>query len=136
MKRYLALVGTATALAMMPGSAQAVDKSPQAELARVLEGREAGQPVDCITLRNARSSRLIDNTAIVYDGPGNTLYVNYPDSGADALDKWVYQRTETYGSQLCSSDTVQLYDRGSNMLSGIVFLGKFVPYRKTVSASD
>ncbi len=136
--KNLALAIGALVTAALPATALAADKdkSPKAQLARVLKDRVAGEPVDCIRLRNIQSSRIIDQTAIVYEGPGDTLYVNYPDSGAESLDKWVFQVTDTHSSQLCSIDTVQLYDRGTNMLSGIVFLGRFIPYRKTVAASD
>ena len=38
--------------------------------------------------------------------------------------------TNTFSSQLCSIDTIKLVDPTSRMLTGIVFLGDFVPYRK------
>jgi len=37
---------------------------------------------------------------------------------------------KTSGSQLCSIDSIQLHDRSSQMYSGFVSLGKFVPYRR------
>ena len=102
---------------------------PETRLAREIEGRVAGEPVDCIQLRNIRSSRIIDKTAIVYDA-GGTIYVNRPRGGRESLDQWDVLVTKTHDSQLCSIDTVQLYDSSSRMLSGIVFLGEFVPYRR------
>ncbi len=135
MKNFALTVGCALLATALPVAAHAADKSPQAQLARALEGRVAGNPVDCIQLRNIRSSQIIDKTAIVYDGPGDTLYVNYPDAGAQSLDNWVYQVTDTHSSQLCSIDTVKLYDRGSNSFSGVVFLGQFIPYRKAAEGS-
>ena len=33
-------------------------------------------------------------------------------------------------TQLCNVDTVTMVDRVSGMLTGIVFLGDFVPYRR------
>jgi len=38
--------------------------------------------------------------------------------------------TDTRSSQLCSIDTVRLYDNGSRMEMGWVGLGDFVPYAK------
>ena len=38
----------------------------EAKLAQVLEGRVAGAPVDCLTQRDIRSTRIINRTAIVY----------------------------------------------------------------------
>ena len=52
---------------------------------KLLEGRVAGEPQDCIYLPRIRSSQIIDGTAIVYDA-GSTIYVNRPRNGADTLD--------------------------------------------------
>ena len=112
------------------GAAQAQRRDRgEAELARMLAGRVPGKPVDCIDLRSAGSSRIIDRTAIVYDS-GRTLYVNRPRSGASSLDSDDILVTRTFGSQLCRLDTVRLVDRGSRISSGFVALDKFVPYAR------
>ncbi len=103
--------------------------NPEAQLARELEGRVAGEPVDCISLRQVRSSRIIDDTAIVYDA-GSTIYVNRPRAGAESLDRWDILVTRLYSDRLCSIDTVRLVDQGSRFETGFVFLGDFVPYRR------
>ena len=47
------------------------DTSPtsrsEARLARALEGRVSGKPVDCLNQRDIRSSQIIDRTAILYE---------------------------------------------------------------------
>jgi hypothetical protein len=103
--------------------------SPAQQLARETEGRVAGDPVDCIDLRRVRGSRIINDTAIVYDA-GSVIYVNEPKSGADSLDQWDTLVTRTHDTRLCSIDTVHLYDTSSRMQTGFVLLGDFVPYRK------
>lgn len=135
MKNIAYAIGCALLATAIPASAHGADKAPEAQLARALDGRIAGDPVDCIRLRDIRSSKIIDRTAIVYEGRGGTLYVNYPDGGAESLDDWDVQVTDTRSSQLCSIDTVRLYDRSFDMLTGVVFLGKFVPYRKPADES-
>jgi len=95
-----------------------------------LSGRVAGKPVDCISLRDIRSSQIIDDTAIVYDTGGGRLFVNRPRIGAESLDSDDILVTKTYGSELCSLDTVHLIDRGSQIQSGFVGLGEFVPYSR------
>jgi len=121
----------AGALMLTGGAAQAAtDKTPDAKLSRVLEGRVAGKPVDCLNLRDIRSSQIIDGTAIVYETSGGTLYVNQPKSGASSLRSGKVLVTDTRSSQLCSIDTVKLYDSGSRMQAGWVGLGAFVPYAK------
>ena len=103
--------------------------SGEAELARMTEGRVAGKPVDCISLSNTHSSHIVDGTAIVYDS-GGTIYVNRPRNGAESLNQWDVLVTRTQTSELCSIDVVQLYDSGTQMERGIVFLGEFVPYNR------
>ena len=120
-----ALLGaSATALA-----ADRDNSKNEAELAAALAGRVAGKPVSCISLRDIRSSQIIDHTAIVYD-TGRQLLVNRPRIGASSLDSDDILVTKTYGSELCSLDTINLIDRGSRFTHGFVGLGEFVPYSK------
>ena len=102
----------------------------EARLTAALAGRVAGKPVDCINLRDIRSSQIIDNTAIVYDTGRGQLFVNRPRVGASSLDNDDILVTKTYGSELCSLDTINLIDRGSRFTHGFVGLGEFVPYSK------
>lgn len=113
-------------------AARAVD--PEAKIAKVLEGRIAGDPVDCINLRDIRSSQIIDGTAILYD-TGRRLYLNRPESGASWLDHYDILVTDTHSPQLCSIDIVRLVDQTSGFQSGSVALGKFVPYSRTPKAA-
>jgi len=133
-KMTMVLVASmAATLFTLPGAAGARERAdPEAKLARILEGRVAGEPQDCIYLPRVRSSRIIDRTAIVYES-GGTIYVNRPDSGASSLDDDDIQVTDVHGSQLCSIDIVRLHDRSSFFYSGFVGLGEFVPYRKDAS---
>lgn len=129
-------VSTLAAAAMLLAGGAAIAKSnPQADLAKEIEGRVAGEPVSCINLQNIRNSRIIDHTAIVYDA-GSTIYVNYPRGGADSLDQWDVLLTKTYGSQLCAPEIVQLLDSSTRMQSGWVSLGQFVPYKRIKSAKN
>ena len=117
------------------GASAKTDRSPEAQLARAIEGRVAGPPVDCINLRDIRSTQIIDNTAIVYD-TGRKLYVNHPRSGAQSLHWGRILVTDTHSSELCSIDIVKLYDSGSRIQAGFVGLGKFVPYEKPATKAQ
>ena len=121
-------------LALVAGPAQAKPADHEAELARLLAGRVAGQPVDCIDMHRVRSSHIVPGTAIVYD-MGGTIYVNRPRAGADTMSDWDIMINRLWSSQLCSVDTVELIDQGSRMYSGSVFLGEFVPYRRIQTGS-
>ena len=128
MRKFVPLI--AGSLLFAAAAAQAdppVDR--EAQLARALEGRVAGEPVDCIDLHRIRSTRVIDDTAILYDA-GSVIYVNRPRNGADELNNWDALVTRTPTTRLCSIDVVQLVDQSSQMMTGVVFLGDFVPYRR------
>jgi hypothetical protein len=101
----------------------------EAQLAKALEGRVAGKPVSCISQQNITSSTVYDGTAIVYR-VGSTLYVNRPRMGQTSLDSDDILVSRTYGSQLCSLDTIRLVDRSVRFQTGFVGLGEFVPYSK------
>lgn len=121
---------------MLGGVAQAREpRDHEAELARALQGRVAGEPVDCIDLHLIRSSRVITDTAILYDA-GGVIYVNRPANGADQLNQWDTMVTRTPTTRLCNVDTITMVDAASRSFQGVVFLGDFVPYRRVRAASN
>lgn len=132
----IALASLAPVFALTPIAAQAAQDQPMTEemskgeqrLAKALEGRVAGEPENCIQLSRITSSTVYDDTAIVYR-VGSTLYVNRPESGANFLDSRDIMVNRSPMGQLCDIDTVQMMDQ-TGFMSGIVFLGEFVPYTK------
>lgn len=131
MRSLVPVLIAATALAATPAVAKE-KLAPEAQLAKLLEGRTAGEPQDCITLSSVSDSQVIDKTAIVYR-IGGTLWVNRPTTGAESLNDDVVLVTKLPTGRLCSIDTVQLHDRTSHFYRGFVGLGKFVPYRRAAS---
>lgn len=132
----LAFAAAALAALALPGAATAEEKpyaKGEAELAKMLEGRVAGEPVRCLPSSRLDQSTVIDKTAIVYRS-GSRLYVNRPRGGADQLSDDEILVTKIYGSQLCNIDKIDLVDRTSRMWSGFVVLGDFVPYTKVKAA--
>ena len=125
----------ATGAALMAGSAVAArDKlSGEEQLAKALEGRVAGKPVDCISLFDSRDQQVIDKTAIVY-GSGRTIYVNRPSNARD-LDRDDIMVSNIHGSQVCKLDIVRTHDRSGFFYTGFVGLEQFVPYRRVASAN-
>lgn len=132
MRKLLTLIAGSL---LIGGVAQAKGPDREAELDRALRGRVAGEPVDCIDLHRVRSSRIINDTAIVYDA-GSVVYVNRPRNGADQLDRHDTMVNRLYGSnRLCSIDTVTMIEPVSGTFRGVVFLGEFVPYRRVQTGS-
>jgi hypothetical protein len=122
----LALATLATASAP---AAAAPRLTGEAELAKLTDGRVAGQPVDCIDLSRVRATTIVEGTALVYD-TGRTVYVNRPRGGAHSLDKWNIMVLKPFNQRLCSVDVVQMLEPGGGFYKGSVFLGDFVPFTK------
>jgi hypothetical protein len=132
--RIFKSLAVAALLLAAPAAALADRLPPEAELAKVLEGRVAGEPVNCISLARIQNVRIIDRTALVYEA-GRTVYVNRPRDGARWLDDWSMLVTKPTGSQLCSLDMVRLHDRSGGFQRGFVHLGEFVPYKRVKNAA-
>jgi hypothetical protein len=122
--------------ALALGGATAVEakdkQTGEEKLAKLLDGRVAGDPKSCITTNRSDNMQVIDNTAIVYKD-GNTIWVNrtaHPEN-LDRDDILVINRFS--GSQLCKLDQVTTIDQGSGFFNGVVFLQDFVPYKKIES---
>lgn len=127
--RSAALAATlALGLAAAPAIQAAPKLTGEEQLAKMLEGRVAGEPVSCIPLYNTTDTTVIDGTAIVYK-VGSTYYVNRPNNAKSLRDDDV-MLVKLHSSQLCSVDIVETRDRSTFMYNGFVGLGKFVPYRK------
>lgn len=127
MRATLCLFGAVLMMAAFPAQAARLD--PEARLAKALEGRVAGKPVDCIPQRQIQSTEIFERTAILYK-VGSIWYLNRPASGANFLDRDDILLTDTHSSNLCSIDIVRLIDQSTRFPSGSLGLGKFVPYRK------
>jgi hypothetical protein len=102
------------------------------KLAKMLEGRVAGEPERCLPMSASSDMKIIDKTAIVY-GRGKTIYVNRP-SNADSLDDDEILVRTSHTAQVCSLDIVRLVERASMMEVGTIGLNEFVPYRKVAKA--
>ena len=128
-------IALASAAALLAGTAlQAKERlTGEQQLAKLLEGRVAGEPVSCIPLHRTSTTRIIDRTAIVYDA-GRTIYVNRPRH-PESLDDDDIMVTHLHTNQLCRLDTVRLHDRSAFWYSGFVGLEDFVPYTRVARAN-
>lgn len=121
-----------SALALGGGAAsakQTLAEKGEAKLAKLIEGRTAGEPVNCIFTARSNDMQVIDHTAVVY-GSGKTIYVARP-TNPRSLGSWdvlVVQRTN--GTQLCTNDILYTVDQGSGFRTGAVFLESFIPYTR------
>ena len=100
----------------------------EAKLAKMLEGRVAGEARSCISTFGSRNIRQIDDTALVYRS-GDTIWVNRTRNPESIDDRDVMVIERFSGSTLCRTDQVRTVDRHAGFMTGIIFLDDFVPYR-------
>ncbi len=127
------MIIAAAVLAFAGATAQSATKAErlaknEARLAELLKGRTAGEPIGCIPEFQASNVEVIDGVAFVY-GTGKTIYVAKPERPDTVQwdDVMVVRRT---GGMLCNTDIIHTVDRMGGFTTGVVFMGKFVPYRK------
>lgn len=133
----------ATGLALTPLAAQdtgdvGAEAAPapmtkgEKRLAKLLEGRVAGEPVRCIrTLPNQRV-QTIDGTAYVY-GSGNTIYVQRTRD-PESIDRNETLVTNRFNAtELCRLDITTRVDPVLGIFRGAVFFEDFVPYTRVKS---
>lgn len=121
----------AGALFAAPAAAEEARPKGEAELAKLLEGRVAGEPQNCVQTFPNTHMRIIDGTAIVIER-GSTLYVNIPQH-PESLDEGDAMKIRRTSNQLCRTDIVTTFDRTGGFYTGNIFLGDFVPYKKVES---
>ncbi len=125
----LAVIAAAAGLVAAP-----LDARPrltgEEQLAKMIEGRTAGEPQSCIFTPGNNNLTVIDRTAIVYRS-GGKVWVNRTANPTDIDDDDILVIRRFSGSSLCRQDQITLADRMSGMFSGVIFLEDFVPYEKT-----
>lgn len=126
------------AIALFSAAPAAADESeePAAEmskgeekLARLLEGRVAGEPQDCINSFNTNRMKTIEETAYVYGG-GRTIYVQYTRRPEDIDRDDVLVVRKFNGARLCRLDFVSTIDRHARFFTGAVQFEQFIPYTR------
>ncbi|WP_298471215.1 hypothetical protein [uncultured Erythrobacter sp.] len=105
------------------------------KLAKMLEGRVAGEPQRCIRTRLNDRLRVIDKTAYVY-GSGRTIYVQRTRNPNDIDRDDIVVSRRFNSSQLCRLDVVTTADRLAGFFTGAVFFEDFVPYTRAEQAES
>ena len=110
-----------------PASAERLTGEEQ--LAKLLEGRVAGEPTNCVPSRLDARIYMIDKTALIYD-TGRTIYVNYtahPET-LDSNDTLVIKDST---SSFCRTTQVDMRSPSSLDMPGYpIFLTDFIPYKR------
>jgi hypothetical protein len=124
--------------AALPASAQGdvettAEAAPETKgdkrLAKLLEGRVAGEPQRCIRTMPNQRMQTIDRTAYVY-GSGNTIYVQRTRDPGSIDDNDALVSRRFIASELCKLDMMTTVDPVTGIFTGAVFFDDFVPYTR------
>ena len=129
-KLVLIAAGAALAVTGSAVAAKSMKERGEARLEKMLEGRVAGEPSNCITtMRGSNNLQVIDGVALVYDA-GKTIWVARPRDPRmlDDNDALIMDRFSP--SRLCAIEPMKTIDRTGGFFTGIVMLEDFVPYTK------
>ena len=129
MRQSLLLVSAVAALGCGASSVMSAKTEPAAV-------RAVGEPVNCVSLTQIRSTKVVDNSTIDFKMAGGKTYRNslpYSCPGLKFEDRFLYR---TSLSQLCNVDIVRvLHDYGGRLQEGAgCGLGKFQPVEKISAA--
>lgn len=130
MKKYLALPLIALAAGCVPAEPVELSAAEQGELSAALAGRVAGPAVSCVNLRDIRGNRSVGEGAILFEGVGDTVYLNRPPAGCPDLHETRTLITRTPTGRICSGDIATVSDLASGIQFGSCGLGDFTPYRR------
>jgi hypothetical protein len=127
----VAALPTSAQTASNTGDLEANAVAPQSRgeerLAKMLEGRVAGEPTSCIRALLGQRVRTIEGTAYVY-GSGKTIYVQRTSNPDQISDTHTLVTNRLSGSQLCRFDITTTIDRYNGFFTGAAFFEDFVPY--------
>jgi hypothetical protein len=98
----------------------------------------AGEPVNCISINQIRSTKILANDVIDFKMAGGKVYRNKLPSSCPGLtfeDRFSYR---TSLSRLCNVDIIRvLHNNGGHLEEGAgCGLGKFQPVEKTAQVED
>lgn len=110
-------------------AAAAPVRKGEQRLAKLLEGRVAGEPVRCIRAFRNLPVQTIDRTAYVY-GSGSTIWVQRTRHPEQIDDGDFLQVLRRDSSKLCRDDQTVQVEAFSGIFSGAVFFEDFVPYTR------
>src|SRR5690348_10677939 len=97
---------------------------------RVLAGKVAGPPQDCISTINANDMVWLDPSTVAFKRGSNLVYVNHFNGGCDNYaDRYALVTRQVTG-QLCRGDIAQLVDPVAHYVASTCNFGEFIPYRR------
>jgi len=116
-------------MAFVSTSALADGAKKEDKLAKALENyQKTGKSQLCVSLTRIDTSRVIDDSNILFEMKGNKAYLNHLPHKCSRLG---YEKSFSYSlstNQLCNVDLITVFDSSSNISGPTCGLGKFEEY--------
>ncbi len=111
-------------------AAQKASAKDKAALAKVLAGRVAGPPQDCVAMDQLGGDQAFGSGVILFRGlTREVVWVNRPPHGCLFLEPGRALKIEPTMGRLCRGDAVSVVDPVSGEQFSGCDLGQFTPYR-------
>ena len=132
--RFLITFAAAAALgavAVVAAPAQKPDKPDKDRIAyeKLLAGKVAGKPQDCIDTRWTRPQLTAYDGKLIYRVSRKLVYVTDTGGGCEAVARGDTIVTRQFQTRLCRGDIAQTVNLPARIPSGSCAMGQFVPYR-------
>lgn len=127
MLKTLSTLATAALLTGCATTGTVAEIQEDPKVTKALAGKVAGEPRDCLSLVDARSSSTYRGT-ILYRVNRKLIYRNDMNGCLIGNDDRI-PVIEVRGSQICRGDIVRFADRTTGAQWGACSFGSFVPYR-------
>lgn len=132
--RFLITFAAAAALgaaAVVAAPAQKPDRPDKNRIAyeKLLAGKVAGKPQDCIDTRWTRPQLTAYGGKLLYRVSRKLVYVTDTGGGCEAVARGDTIVTRQFQTRLCRGDIAQTIDLPARIPSGSCAMGSFVPYR-------
>lgn len=134
MRRFVPISAAALLAAAFAGpslvvAAPSTQDVDAARLDKALAGKIAGEPVNCIPLKQVNGTSYYGDHTILYRMSSRLTYRNEPAGGCVGLRRDAALITRTPSTRLCSSDIAQVKNFATGFTGGSCALSQFVPYR-------
>lgn len=128
---FILMATAVTACTTAPQQAPVRSVEAEQHLNKLLAGKSAGQPVNCLPSWKSNDMVVVDDNTVVFRDNANRVYVNNFRDGCSNLGSgWYALLTRRTGSTLCSGEIAEVIDTSSGMTVGACSLGEFVPYTR------
>jgi ABC-type Fe3+-hydroxamate transport system substrate-binding protein len=103
----------------------------QAKYLKLIDGRVAGAPLNCLPSFEANDMRVIDDQTIVFGERTSRVYVANLRSPCDNVGQPGFALvTRTPGTGMCSGDIATVVQTTSGITAGSCVIGTFTPYTR------